>query len=673
MFRKNTNDLNNIRSLDEIKDEKSFGQDVFVETTPKKTKEELSVRKTPKNRKKLIFITITAFLLFVSIVGYHAYLLNNVYKEAKAAESEARILVGSLKSQNLVEIKSNISNTRTAIESFDESFSKTEWMSMYPVVGVYFADVRHGLNASYHGIDAVNIIIETIEPYADIIGFAGENVAADGNETAKDRLDFVVSTISDVIPRAEELVQKVNLVRDEIDHIDPEDYPEVYGGFEIRSNLQKLVKLVDESAELIENGKPLLEKAPYILGAEEERTYLVLFQNDKELRPTGGFLTAYSIARVEKGNFEPVDSDDIYNLDDRYRPSVPAPEPIIEYLKAPYILNRNYRLRDMNWSPDFEVSMDLFLAEARKTGLVDVDGIIAVDTQVLVNILDVLGPIGVPGYGEFSNEIIEVCNCPQVVYELESFADIEGPVVWDPVSGEIVFGPPNMDNRKKIIGPLMNSILSNALGQSKENIPALFNAAFRSLLEKNVLLYMVDDSVQDAVRQFGIAGNIVDFDGDYLHINDANLGGRKSNLYVRQEVLQKIEIQNDGSVVKKVEITYRNPEKHDGWLNSVLPNWVRIYVPIGSELMSIEGLDVRVDPYEELGKTVFSGHFELRPLGVAKVTVEYRIPQKFDQEYDLLIQKQPGKDKPLYVIEFNNGIFEEFFLREDTELNIDLN
>ena len=157
---------------------------------------------------------------------------------------------------------------------------------------------------------------------------------------------------------------------------------------------------------------------------------MVLFQNDKELRPTGGFLTAYSIAKVDKGRFTPVLSDDIYNLDSKYTPTVAAPEPFYKYLKGPYVISRKYKLRDMNWSPDFSESMSLFVKEAEKAGIKKIDGVIAVDTQFLVNLLDVLGTIGVPGYGDFSTKIVSQCNCPQVIYELESFADIEGPIVW---------------------------------------------------------------------------------------------------------------------------------------------------------------------------------------------------------------------------------------------------
>src|SRR4030066_1065726 len=321
----------------------------------------------------------------------------------------------------------------------------------------------------------------------------------------------------------------------------------------------------------------------------------------------------------------------------------------------------------MNWSPDFSKSMNLFFKEGGTVGIENIDGIVAVDTQVLVNLLDIMGTILVPGFGNYSNQIEPKCNCPQVIYELESFADVEGPIVWDPVSGKIIYKPPNSDNRKKIIGPLMNSIMSNALGQPKEKIPALFEAGFKSMMEKHVLFFLFDQKTQQGVASFGIGGIISDTADDYLLINDANLGGRKSNLYVTQEVSEEIKIAKDGSVEKTLTISYKNPEKYDGWLNSVLPNWVRIYVPKGSEILEVNGLEDRKDSYEEFDKTVFAGFFELRPQGISNVKVKYKLPFKVKDVYKYYIQKQPGKDAPLYTIKIGKTE-EEFLLKTDKEM-----
>ncbi len=654
-----------------------LGTDREKVNSAKDGKPALSEKKKRKLGKKtkitLISLGVIFLLLFlfVGVVGLMSY---RTYKDGMGLKASVEQLMMAGEAQDLPRITTEIANTRVSLAKFETSYGRLKWLSVFPYIGEYVKDGSHGIEAAKHGLDAGDIVVETIEPYADILGFSPDSIQAENAEqTAQERLDFVVSTIPDVIPKADRLSEQMILIQKEIDQIDPERYPEEVQGIVIRERLKKGIEMLDLANKIITNWKQLLEAAPNLLGSNEPRTYLVLFQNDKELRPTGGFLTAYSIATVEKGKFNPVSSNDIYNLDSKYRPSIKAPDPITDMLQGPYKLSPYLRLRDMNWSPDFEESMDLFLTEARDAGVGDIDGIIAVDTQAVVNLLDVIGPIGVPGYGNFSTEIDPRCNCPQVVYELESFADVEGAIVWDQNDPtKIIFAPDNYENRKVIIGPMMNSILSNALGQSKEKIPALFEAGFDSLLEKHVLLYLVDEKEQLAAEKFGIAGTVSEIDEDYLHIVDANLGGRKSNLYVQQQVEQGIDIDRDGNVTKTVTLTYTNTEKHDGWLNSVLPSWLRIYVPEGSELIDIQGLEDSVDPYTELGKTVFAGKYSLRPEGVVKITVTYKLPFKASNDvYNLLVQKQSGTDAPLHIITLGKQS-EELFLRTDKEFNFKL-
>ncbi len=593
-----------------------------------------------------------------------------VYTKAKSFYKEAQELQVAAQSQDLVQMRTQLAETKGSLSSLQSTYKLITWTKFIPFLGGYTRDGAHALNAASHGFEAGEILLDTIEPYADLLGLNGasEEVAGSGEKTTQERIDFIVKTLPDLVPKMDNLSSKMVAVNAEISEINPSRYPEKFRGQPVREQIRKGVELVGTASRLVANSRPLIEQSEYLLGVDGTRVYLVLFQNDKELRPTGGFMTAYSIMDVEDARFEPVSSNDIYNLDAQYNPHEPAPDPIVEYIKGPYIIDQSIRLRDMNWSPDFKESMEGFAEEIEDLGIDEIDGIIAVDTQLLVYLLDAIGPIGVPGFGNFSTEIIPECNCPQVIYELESFADIEGPIVWDPVSGEIVYSPPNTDNRKKIIGPLMNSIMANALGQPKEKLPELFEAAFKSVIEKHVLFYLLDEDAQAAVEAFGVAGRMDEFAGDYLHINDANLGGRKSNLYVTQEVEQDIEIAGDGTVTKTVTITYKNPEKHDGWLNSVLPNWVRVYVPQGSNLIDVSGLEEKEEPYEEFGKTVFAGYFELRPEGVAKVTLTYTLPQKFDDNYSLFIQKQPGKHMPLYIMNVDEAL-DEFFLKTDKELN----
>lgn len=632
---------------------------------PKKARTPEEEKRIERLKKVGIGIGIAFFALFI-ILGIPSFL---VYKKANAFYKKSMALKEAVLSQDLVKVKEELEGIKKAQKELKNTYKFISWTKLIPVFGNYVKDGQRAIDASGYGLEAGEILITTAEPYADLLGFQGTAVlgeASTAEETTEERIDFIVKTLPDLAPKMGEVSQKISLARTEIEKVNPNRYPSRFAGVQVREKVKTGIILVGRVDDFVRNGVPLLKEAPYLLGIDGKRTYLVLFQNDKELRPTGGFLTAYSIMQVEDATFEPGVSSDIYSIDAQYTPTIDAPEPIVDYLKGPYILDQDIRLRDMNWSPDFRESMELFTKEAEEVGIEDIDGVIAVDTFLLENILDVIGPIGVPGFGNFSTEIVPECNCPQVIYELESFADVEGPIVWDPVSGEIVYRPPNSDNRKKIIGPLMNSIMANALAQPKEKVPPLFEAGFKSLIEKHVLFYLFRDEAQAAAESFGIAGRISGYEGDYLHVNDANLGGRKSNLYVTQEVEQDISVLKDGSIEKTVTITYKNPEPHDGWLNSVLPNWVRIYVPKGSELIDFSGVEDTKDPYEEFGKTVFAGYFELRPQGVAKVTLTYRLPFKSeDGDYAIYIQKQPGKNKPLYVIRYGKDQ-EEFFLREDT-------
>lgn len=614
-------------------------------------------------------ILILAFIIYNVIAGFL------IYQKGLQLIESGKALSAQAKTQDLAKINAELVNTKRSLDAVTSTYKLVAWEKFIPFMGPYISDGSHALAAGQAGLDAGNVLLNVVEPYSDLLGFAnGKPVlgAKTGEETAQDRIDFIVKTIPDLLPKIDAVSAKVKIIQDEISQINPDRYPEKVKEIEVRSQIKKAEDLVNEASVFLVNGKPFLESTQYLMGADSPRTYLVLFQNDKELRPTGGFMTAYAILTIDKAKVSTVSSSDIYSLDAIYKPQIQAPGPIVKYIKGPYVLSQKWRLRDMNWSPDFATSMETFLPAAQKSGVGKIDGVIAVDTQLLVNLLDVIGSIGVPGYGNYSAKTDPRCNCPQVIYELESFADVEGPIIWDPITGKIIQRPAHSDNRKAIIGPLMNSILANAMGQPKEKIPALLEAGFTSLAEKHVLFYMLDDATQKAVADFGLGGTINQtYPNDYLHINDANLGGRKSNLYAYESVEQNIEVGSDGAVTKTVTITYQNPEKQDGWLNSVLPTWVRVYVPKGSTLITSEGLDDKADPYEDLGKTVFAGYFQLRPEGVSKVTFKYKLPFKVTGAYKMLIQKQPGTGGFLYTVNLGKH-FEEFKLTTDKEIKIEI-
>lgn len=603
---------------------------------------------------------IILLLLLVPLIG--------VVRAATNISGRIQKINDSFKNQNIGAVKNGVSALKGDIEGFDRSLTPLTWIRILPFLGGYWEDAKNGAAGGKAAVEALELLIPAIEPYADVLGFNSEAPpTADGAKTAEERIDFIVATLPEVLPKLDPVGEKLKVADEAIGKIDAHRYPEELGGKKIRDTITDSQAAIKTIKTFVTDGKPLLASLPYLLGIPEERAYLVIFQNDKELRPTGGFMTAYSLMKVKEGRIQPVSSDDIYNLDKRYKADIEAPKPFLEHIKQPYSANPNWRIRDMNWSADFREAMDFFYKEAKTAKLPEVDGIISVDTNVLVYLLQITGQIGVPGQGNFSADIDARCGCPQVIYELESYADVEKPIVWDPNTGKIVFGE-IVDNRKAILGPLVNSVIANSLAQPKEKVPQLAGAVLRSLQEKNVMVYVFDQDTQRAVESFNIAGRLRETQGDYLAIVDANLGGRKSNLYVTQDVGDEIKVTND-KITHELTITYKNPQKHDGWLNSVLPNYMRVYVPRGAKLVDAQGLSAEMQTSEESGKTVFGGFFELRPEGVVKVSIKYEVANTGAKgsPYTLLVRKQPGT-VPFHYSMKANGKTEEFQLGTDKEL-----
>ena len=200
--------------------------------------------------------------------------------------------------------------------------------------------------------------------------------------------------------------------------------------------------------------------------------------------------------------------------------------------------------------------------------------------------------------------------------------------------------------------------------------------------QKHVMFYLYDKDAQSGIEALNAAGKILPFNGDYLHINDTNFGGAKSNLFVDQEVTVDYEIAEDGSIIKKLTVEYNNPhppsdcnlERGGLCLNAELRDWLRIYVPKGSKMIESKGSQVKMSTYEELGKTVFEGFVTVRPQGKKTFTISYSLPFKLEKGSPLpvLIQKQGGKDLIPHTINVNGELYEEFDVVGDKELQIEI-
>ena len=603
-----------------------------------------------KFNKKLLYILfpiLFILILFGGLATYGYFTAKSFTPNIEALQVTGAKLSAAFQAQDLVVAKSEAQALSLQVGELDTKYQKVGWIGSFPFLGVYQKDGQHGINAGKFLTKSIETLIASVEPYADLLGFKTGIATPSGTPKAQsieDRIVFMAQTLDKISPDLEKVEADMTAAQKELDQINPARYPETISGKNIRSKIVEVKSTVAESAQLLSQAKPLIKLLPDLLGNPNPKTYMVLFQNDAELRPTGGFMTAYAFLRVTKGKIEPLSSFDIYDLDARFNKKVPAPEPIKKYLNETYL-----NLRNSNMSPDYKVSMDLFYKYYRDIpGFPKPDGIIAIDTKFPVEILKVIGPIGVGGWGNFGPQNAPACDCPQVVYALEQIAD-------RPIAGF-------KTGRKAVLGPLMHSMMANAMGSPKHTWPRLVNVVLDSIKQKHLLFYFLEDKTQIVAEDFNAAGRIKPYAFDYLHINDANFGGAKSDMYITREVEQDIE-KTDTGVTKTVSISYNNPRKGSNCnleagqlcLNGVYRDYIRLFVPKGSKLISVVGSEVKETVSEDLDKTVFEAFFTMRPESSSKIVFKYELPALDLSTYRMLIQKQPGTPSIKHTIILNGN------------------
>jgi len=625
------------------------------EIIPPEKKEQVTVPEKKNHRKRnkaLLFFAI----FFVLLIGGLALLGVYAVAQAKIMQEQATVFMNTgreayaaLKTQNLVETKKKLEETRTQFEVLKKQYNKYSWAKAIPFANLYYKDGDHMFVAGEAGIDAAYIAVAAIEPYADVLGFSGEGTFTGGS--VENRLELALETLDKVMPVMNDLTSKLETVKSELSQIDETRYPAEVKGKKIREKIVQAKSFSNTALQVVTEGKPVLEVLPDIAGAKGQRKkYLVLFQNDKELRPTGGFLTAYATVFIEKGVVTQEKSDDIYELDKKFRKKPAAPEIIKTYLKT----ETQWNLRDMNLSPDFKTSMETFWSyfsqlpgEAH-----DIDGIIALDTNVLTKLVEVLGPIEVPGYGTFSAQIDKRCDCPQIIYALSEIVDRPTPYI--------------RENRKGIIGPMMQSLIKKAYDAPKQQWPALFGAAWDNIAAKHVQFYFLNDKFQAAAQTIGAAGQVkpTPEQSDYFFVVDTNLGGAKSNMFVVNQVEHEVSLPENGAVRKTVTLTYKNPypasncnlEAGELCLNGTLTDWVRIYLPKDAKIEESLGFDDgTTKESEELDHKMYEGVFKLQPMNQAKVKLTYTVPYTNPTEYKVYVQKQGGSPETEQLFIVNGG------------------
>lgn len=401
-----------------------------------------------------------------------------------------------------------------------------------------------------------------------------------------------------------------------------------------------------------EVGARLGPSLPWLLGMDAPRTYLLLVQNNHELRATGGFIAAVGRVTVDKGRLTELDFVDSYQLYSDKSTYPPAPRPMREHMAIELLV-----MRDANWSADFPTSAQIARAlYAQETG-VEVDGIFSVDLNAVKLLVGALGELQVPG----ADEPITGANIEEQVIRFW-----EKPVGSSATSGEQVDA--DWFNRRKDFVPAIAKAALERI-QSGADYGALLAAAQTAMDARSIQGWVDNPQVQGVLSEAHWDGGLAPLDGaDFLAVVDTNMGYNKVDAAMQRSLAYTVTWPEsgagtgaeDGRGLAAVTITYTHPittpdpgcdpsprygKTYADMIARCYFDYVRVYAPAGSELTAAEGVaaDTVTSRLGERGTQEFAGFFVLPPGQQQQVTFTYRLPAGLTAEnYRLVVQRQSG-------------------------------
>jgi len=357
-----------------------------------------------------------------------------------------------------------------------------------------------------------------------------------------------------------------------------------------------------------------------IFSSKEEQKFLLLFQNNLEIRPGGGFLGSFGILKVKDGKITSVEVHDTNVFDTRINSNIPPPYPMGDMLNI-----KDWELRDSNWSADFPVNAEkaeyFYHLEG---GEENFNGAVAISTEVLTTFLAVLGPVTLPGYpGEYNSENAIV----KLEYQVEKGYKEQ----------EIEKG-----KRKYIMKDLAFELMRRAESASWEKKKALLEVLEKHLNRKDIMVYFKNPTWQNRITLLNWDGQVEQkTPGDYLMIIDANLGALKSDAHIKRSFVYQIDF-SSGAPKATLKIKYDHTARSRDWMTTHYNNYLRVYVPQDSWLDTADGVGEK-DFSDELGRQVFGFLVYVRIGEEKEVVLNYSLPKEITEEnYELLIQKQSG-------------------------------
>jgi hypothetical protein len=394
---------------------------------------------------------------------------------------------------------------------------------------------------------------------------------------------------------------------------------------------------------------------------EGRRSVFVFLQNPSEIRPTGGFWGSFAKIDLDSGSIATSTVRDINEIDRTLGLKYVPPKEL-------YGVDTKLRLANSNWFLDFPKSGELATSLINSSGFastsnVKADLVVAVSSNFVKDILEIVGPINLRG--------------GKLKIDSENFIST--------LQSEVQKGhDAGSTYSKEVLQELQVQLYEKLKQNNSELSEAILNTLISRIKTRDIVMYSSDTEMQKIFKEENLAGDIFEipknFNGDYLAVSFANIGGAKTDYVIRQKISLDSQLSVDGVVNNKLEIERRhlgNLEKN-WWYKTANQVYGRIYTPITSDVFSAKGgFDKVIYPqvsyksyttspfiksvedtlqvskiekwlkiFAEGNKNIFGFWIKVDSGKTAKFTLEYSHPMnafpKDGTKYSFVYDKQPG-------------------------------
>ncbi len=434
----------------------------------------------------------------------------------------------------------------------------------------------------------------------------------------KDKSDQEVQKIDEL---QKKLLPQINDLEENISFF-YQKMPEWNG--EMRQKKEKLKELLSTLGV----AKKFLPHFNTIFAHNAEKKYLLLFANNMELRPGGGFIGSFGIVTIKNYNIPTITVYDVYDADGQLTAHIPPPDAIRDYLHQPH-----WFLRDSAFSPDFydnfQTATKFLEKEMNFTGF---DGGILITTSAIQEILDAVDSLYLPNI----NETVTRDNFylkAQLYAEKDFF--------------------PGSKQKKSFLSEVADSLMVRL---EESTPPKLIPNLIQVFNEKQAAAYFEDPDMQKLIDGLYWSGRnihptctvpdkhcIV----DYLYPVDANLGVNKANFFINRSTSLNINVDDDGSIHSSFDMVFKNSSPNDIFPGGTYKNYMQLLLPLDTKIVRITKNNTLIESYDErddVQKTV-GFYIEIPPHATADVKVEYTFNAKLENgsnAYQLIVQKQTG-------------------------------